>query len=157
MATEAGRSRARLLKMDNRWSLTRPRAHLRRQTAPTLADVEGQLWPAAREASGRFDTAAVAYDVYRPRYPDAMFDDIMSFGDLQPGDEAIEVGAGTGIATEPLVDCGLAVVAIEPAPTMAELANHKLGDRGEVVVSRFEDWEARRDIGPGLDGDCVLG
>ncbi len=69
-----------------------------------------------------------------------MFDDITSFGDLQPGDVVIEVGAGTGIATEPLVDRGLAVVAIEPAPTMAELAKHKLGDRSEVIVTRFEDW-----------------
>jgi SAM-dependent methyltransferase len=69
-----------------------------------------------------------------------MFDDIVSFGDLQPGDVAIEVGAGTGIATEPLANRGLAVVAIEPAAAMAELAKHKLDDRSEVIVTRFEDW-----------------
>ena len=69
-----------------------------------------------------------------------MFDDICRFGRLSPGDRVIEVGAGTGIATEGLADRGLVVTALEPAPAMAALAQHKLQGHGEVVLSRFEDW-----------------
>jgi trans-aconitate methyltransferase len=58
------------------------------------------------------------------------------------GLSALEVGAGTGIATVPLVDRGLKITALEPAPAMAELARAKLGSRARVEVSRFEDWTA---------------
>jgi len=52
----------------------------------------------------------------------------------------IEIGAGTGIATEPLVRRGLSVTAIEPSPEMAALARRKLGGRGSIFVGRFEDF-----------------
>ena len=83
---------------------------------------------------------ALDYDRYRPRYPDGLFDDIVELGALQPGATAIEIGAGTGIATEPLADRGLRVTAIEPAPAMAALGAEKLGSRARFVVGRFEDW-----------------
>ncbi len=40
----------------------------------------------------------------------------------------------------PLVERGLEVIAIEPAPAMAAVARKKLGGRAEVMVGRFEDW-----------------
>jgi hypothetical protein len=43
------------------------------------------LWRVAQERSAKFDANAVAYDQYRPRYPAALFDDIMVNGELQPG------------------------------------------------------------------------
>ncbi len=51
----------------------------------------------------------------------------------------IEIGAGTGIATEPLVERGLAVTAIEPSAEMATLAKVKLADRAQILIDRFED------------------
>jgi SAM-dependent methyltransferase len=56
----------------------------------------------------------------------------------------IEIGAGTGIATEPLVRRGVSVTAIEPSPQMAAMAQAKIGDRASVFVGRFEDYS-----GPG--------
>ncbi len=69
-----------------------------------------------------------------------VFDDILELGAIQPGATAIEIGAGTGIATEPLADKGLQVIATEPASAMAALAGKKLGSRARFVVGRFEDW-----------------
>lgn len=95
-------------------------------------------WSASRRAE--FDAQAAAYDTYRPHYPEALFDGIVHA--LGTSDAtAVEIGAGTGIATDPLARRGVRVLAIEPAPTMAEIAAAKLGERGQVVVATFEDWK----------------
>src|ERR1700733_11475459 len=98
------------------------------------------LWQLASEASGRFGAQALDYDRYRPRYPEGVFDDILRVTDTSQGAEVIEIGAGTGIATEPLARRGLSVTAIEPSPEMARLAQAKLSGRGSVFVGRFEDY-----------------
>jgi SAM-dependent methyltransferase len=104
------------------------------------------LWQVARQASQRFAAQALDYDRFRPRYPESVFDDIMELANLVAGAETIEVGAGTGIATEPLVDRGLVVTAIEPAAEMAAVAEAKLADRAQIVVSRFENYSPRRSV-----------
>ena len=68
-----------------------------------------------------------------------MFDGIVEFASLANGSKAVEVGAGTGIATEPLVNHGLEVTVIEPAAALAAVARSKLVDRARFVVGRFED------------------
>ena len=98
------------------------------------------LWRLADDRVSEFDAIAVDYDQYRPRYPERLFDDIVEMGELAEGAQALEIGAGTGIATAPLVDRGLSVTALEPASGMADLARAKLGNRARVEVSRFEDW-----------------
>jgi SAM-dependent methyltransferase len=97
-------------------------------------------WRLSAQRSQEFDAAAVAYDRYRPRYPEGLFDDIVELGELKPGASAIEIGAGTGIATGPLISRGLQVMAIEPAPAMASIANEKFGSNARFVHGRFEDW-----------------
>ena len=99
-----------------------------------------ELWRLAHDRVSEFDAIAVDYDRYRPRYPERLFDDIVETGELSQGARAVEIGAGTGIATAPLVDRGLIVTALEPAPGMAALARAKLGNKARVEVSRFEDW-----------------
>ena len=39
---------------------------------------------------------------YRPRYPGEVFDDLVESAGLSPGDPVVEIGAGSGIATEAL-------------------------------------------------------
>jgi SAM-dependent methyltransferase len=68
-----------------------------------------------------------------------VFDDIIRSTGLALGDKAIEIGAGTGIATEPLVDRGLEVTAIEPSAALADVAESKVIGRARFVVGRFED------------------
>ena len=101
-----------------------------------------ELWQTAAEASKRFGAQARDYERHRPRYPESVFDDIVEIAHASAGTAVIEIGAGTGIATEPLVRRGLSVTAIEPAPEMASLAQAKLGHRASIFVGRFEDYSA---------------
>lgn len=98
------------------------------------------LWRVADRASERFSAQALDYDRYRPRYPDSVFDDLVELTGLIPGDPVIEIGAGTGIATQPLVDRGLDVTAIEPAAGLAAVAESKVADQARFFVGRFEDF-----------------
>jgi SAM-dependent methyltransferase len=98
------------------------------------------LWQVASEASKRFAAQALDYDRYRPQYPESVFDDIVELAKISPGDKAVEIGAGTGIATEPLVARGLEVTAIEPEAALVAVAQSKLRDRARLVVGRFEDY-----------------
>ena len=106
--------------------------------SPYETQVVSDLWRVAEQRSAEFD--ASYYDRYRPRYPEGLFDDILELGAIQPGATAIEIGAGTGIATDRLADKGLQVTAIEPASAMAAFGVKKLGSRARFVVCRFEDW-----------------
>lgn len=81
-----------------------------------------EIWRLSRKRSRDMDAEAVAYDRYRPRYPNDLFDDIVELGELKPGAKTIEIGAGTGIATGPLISRGLQVIAIEPGPAMSAIA-----------------------------------
>ena len=100
------------------------------------------LWRAAAKASERFAAQALDYDRYRPRYPDEVFDDLVESAGLSPGDRVVEIGAGTGIATGPLVERGLDVTAIEPATALAAVAEAKLADRALFFSGRFEDFSS---------------
>ncbi|HET6873413.1 MAG TPA: rRNA adenine N-6-methyltransferase family protein, partial [Acidimicrobiales bacterium] len=86
-----------------------------------------EMWTSAASRRDEFDQGAVAYDRYRPRYPDSVFDEIVTKARLGPGASAVEIGAGTGIATVRLVERGLRVTAVEPAPAMAAIVRAKLG------------------------------
>jgi SAM-dependent methyltransferase len=98
-----------------------------------------EAWRQAEQASARFAAQALDYDRYRPRYPDEVFGLLLRETGAVRGDTVVEIGAGTGLATMPLIGRGLDMVAVEPAPELAELAAAKLGNRGRVVVGRFED------------------
>lgn len=97
------------------------------------------LWRSAKEASERFSRQALQYDRCRPRYPAELFECILAKTHLQRGDSVVEIGAGTGIATLPLDERGLAVIAVEPAEELAELAQAKVAGRTRFVLGRFEE------------------
>ena len=102
-----------------------------------------ELWREASRESQRFAAQALDYERYRPRYPESVFDSIVTLAGVGPGTAAIEIGAGTGIATEPLVERGLSVTAIEPAAEMAAIARAKLDGRAQIFEGRFEDYQTQ--------------
>jgi SAM-dependent methyltransferase len=89
-----------------------------------------------------FGRDAAAYEEVRPSYPSAAIDYLLGLVDA--GD-AVEVGAGTGKATEAIAHEGLTITCLEPSPQMAEILQSKALPGVDVVVSKFEDWDA----GPG--------
>ena len=72
-----------------------------------------------RERRLVFGEVAELYDSVRPSYPDALVDDVLAFADAGPGDPALEVGAGTGKATELFAARGLDLTCVEPSAEMA--------------------------------------
>ncbi len=89
-----------------------------------------------------FDAVADDYDAARPGYPEALYDDLASVCGLGPRTRVLEVGCGSGQATEDLAERGASVVAVELGPSLAALARRRLPrfDRVDVVTSAFEDW-----------------
>lgn len=85
---------------------------------------------------------ATGYQRTRPVGPDAMFDDLVRLAGLAPGDRVAEIGPGTGQATVPLAERGLAVTAVELDASLAALARSRLAafPACSVVTSSFEDW-----------------
>lgn len=95
------------------------------------------------ELRAGFDRAAEDYQRTRPVCPPQLFDDLVDRTGLQSGDRVIEIGCGTGQATVPLAERGLAVTAIELGANLAAIARRRLAGfpSVEVVVSSFEDWQ----------------
>jgi SAM-dependent methyltransferase len=104
--------------------------------------LEEEVSPQCREQRLVFGEVAELYDRYRPGYPDAVFDRIMRFGELDPGVPGLEVGCGTGRATVPLAARGLRLTALEPSSKMARVAiqNTKGMVGVRIVEASFEDW-----------------
>jgi SAM-dependent methyltransferase len=90
-----------------------------------------------------FDRAAEDYDRTRPVCPPALFDDLVELAGLAPGGRVLEVGPGTGQASVPLAERGLAVTAVEPGAALAAIARRRLAGFPDatVVTSAFEAWE----------------
>jgi SAM-dependent methyltransferase len=86
-----------------------------------------------------FNAAASTYHRGRPPYPDAVFDLLAGRCGLRPGVRVLDIGAGTGLATGPLLAAGAHVVAVEPGVHLAEIlaATHTC-DRLDVIVADFE-------------------
>jgi SAM-dependent methyltransferase len=99
-----------------------------------------------------FGAVAANYDKFRPRYPDALVDDVVA---MLPGRNVLEVGAGTGIATAAFAARGMAMTCVEPDAEMAAVLSAKLADNADlrVDVTTFQDWSAaRRADAPPFDG-----
>lgn len=88
-----------------------------------------------------FETYADTYATARPPYPTALWDRVRDLGLLRPGHRALDLGAGSGQATGPLLAAGLDVTAIEPGPRLAaEL--HATFPSATVLTARAEDVDA---------------
>ncbi len=85
-----------------------------------------------------FEAQAANYARARPPYPAALWESLRDHHLLRPGGHVLDLGAGTGQATGPLLDAGLRVTAVEPGPRLADQlrAEHPAAT---VIVSRAED------------------
>jgi SAM-dependent methyltransferase len=88
-----------------------------------------------RSRATAFGGAARNYDRHRPRYPRQMIDDLLADG----ARHVLDVGAGTGIASQQLAEAGADVLALEPDARMAAVAQEK-GINTEITT--FENWES---------------
>ncbi|MCP3853407.1 MAG: class I SAM-dependent methyltransferase [Actinomycetia bacterium] len=80
-----------------------------------------------REQRLIFGEVAQLYHRVRPRPPVGVVTDMVEAAGLASGDPVLEVGAGTGLATECFLATGLAVTAVEPSTAMAAVCADRLG------------------------------
>ena len=97
-----------------------------------------------------FGEVADDYERVRPAYPTALVDDVLSYS--QPdigGRRALEIGAGTGRATEAFATKGLPIVAVEPDDAMADILARRVAQFSDVQVVRrsFEEFRAAERFG----------
>ena len=67
-----------------------------------------------------FDARSVEYRQYRPGYPEELCDYMMGRCGLHRGSRVLDVGAGTGKASAPLVDRGIRTLSVEQSLAMIQ-------------------------------------
>lgn len=86
-----------------------------------------------------FNAAADTYRRGRPPYPVQVFEILARRCGLRAGIRVLDIGAGTGLATGPLLAAGAQVVAVEPGAELAAvLAATHGGTRLDIVLDDFE-------------------
>ena len=76
-----------------------------------------------------FDTIPEQFDKFRPRYSQELFDSLIAYAKIGPGKKVLEIGPGTGQATEPILNTGCAYNAIELGEHLYAKMKEKFGDR----------------------------
>ncbi len=60
-----------------------------------------------------FDTIPEQFDRWRPRYCAELFAELIAYAEIGPGKAVLELGPGTGQATDPILHTGCEYCAIE--------------------------------------------
>jgi ubiquinone/menaquinone biosynthesis C-methylase UbiE len=80
-----------------------------------------------KESTHRFADRVDNYIKYRPHYPQEMFDFLSAEKIISENSVVADIGSGTGISSEPFLNMGLEVYAVEPNKEMREAAEKLLG------------------------------
>lgn len=78
-------------------------------------------------ATSRFSDRVADYVKYRPGYPAEVITLLRARGHLHPGSQVADIGSGTGIFSQLLLDAGAEVFAVEPNAGMRSAAESSLG------------------------------
>jgi SAM-dependent methyltransferase len=92
---------------------------------------------ASPDPTQRFSNRVHDYVRYRPGYPDALIQTLVSEASLSPTSIVADIGAGTGLSSECFLRYGCTVFALEPNAAMRAAAEERLGDQ-----PRFRSIEA---------------
>lgn len=91
-----------------------------------------------------FDTIPEQFDRYRPRYSAELFADLIAYAHLGPGKSVLELGPGTGQATDPVLQTGCDYHAIELGENLYAMMQQKYGafpnfhiENGDFITHDF--------------------
>jgi SAM-dependent methyltransferase len=93
------------------------------------------------ELKTTFNQDAEKYHTYRPRYPQALFDKLVHDAGLTSSSRLLEIGPGTGQATEAMARYGYDITAIELGANLANKARSVLEGyhNVKVLTGAYED------------------
>ena len=81
-----------------------------------------------------FDTIPEQFDKYRVHYSREIFDCFIEKAHIGRGTRVLEIGPGTGQATDPILDTGCDYTAIELGSNFAEVLRRKYGSRENYTL-----------------------
>lgn len=98
----------------------------------------------AKKESEMFDKAAEYYDKFRPGYPKEIIETLVTNTQLSKDSTTLEIGAGSGKATEFFKDYGFSIRCIEPGQNLVRNGQIKYKDYSNIKFEcgRFEEIEA---------------
>jgi len=90
-----------------------------------------------------FNKEAKLYDLVRPHYPKELFDSIIKITQIQDDAKLLEIGPGTGQATESFAKRGYEIIAVELGSELADVARKKFEkfQNVKIITGAFEDIE----------------
>ena len=95
-----------------------------------------------KKESEMFNQAADYYDRYRPSYPSEIIDMLTKETGIEAGSRLIEIGAGSGKATELFVNRGYQILCIDPGEDLVRIGNERIQEEGiHFECGRFEEYE----------------
>lgn len=86
------------------------------------------------------------FDKWRTRYCGECFADLMEYAKLDSGKTALEIGPGTGQATQPILKTGCGYLAIELGENFTEAMKNRFKgyDNFQIVNADFETYDFRQ-------------
>ena len=95
------------------------------------------------ELKTTFNTAAVLYEDIRPGYPEELIQDIVELSGINDHSRILEVGCGTGKATQPFAERGYELVCLDIGADLIAVAQERLRKYPNVsfVQQAFEAWK----------------
>ena len=96
------------------------------------------------ELKTTFNTAAVLYEDIRPGYPEELIQDIVELSGINDHSRILEVGCGTGKATQSFAERGYEMVCLDIGADLIAVAKEKLSGFPNVsfVEQAFEAWKS---------------
>lgn len=90
-----------------------------------------------------FNEVVINYEKRRPNYGTGLFKDVIKYADINKDKSLIEVGCGTGQATEPFLKTKCKVTAVELGENLALYTRekYKVYDNLKIVQCAFEDYD----------------
>ena len=97
--------------------------------------------PVLKGLEWTFDTVASTYEKFRPGYVEELYHRIFDYLAIDAKRNVVEIGSGGGQATEPILQTGCRLTAVEYGERFSALLKEKFKEypRFSVITGRFED------------------
>ena len=104
-----------------------------------MAVIKGLEWT--------FDTVASTYEKFRPGYVSELYEKLFEYIAVDENSNVVEVGSGGGQATEPVLQRGCKLTAVEYGEQFSELLREKFKtySKFSVITSKFEEVDFAED------------
>lgn len=101
-----------------------------------------------KKESEMFDKAADYYDQFRPSYPSEVLHQIIEKTRLNKDKLVLEIGSGSGKATEMFENLGCHILCIDPGENLVKLGRDKFANHKQIEfkLGRFETLDLQKNM-----------